>query len=171
MKNWRHGCKRLGFVAGEPFFTTWFVVNETCTICNRIDGTSTTLINVFHSLYKYRVRNDDKRNCTGTTSTYTGRSGSVEAVKEGARNERVKNGAKNNGNAVSLRPRAVRREKGKISKRRKNDARAECGRAVINMRLYPMEKRGLLSITMAGRRDVLWLILMNRGKIKNAMNQ
>lgn len=45
-----HGCKRLGFVTGEPFFTTWFVVNETCTICNQIDGASTMWINQCFSI-------------------------------------------------------------------------------------------------------------------------
>lgn len=105
-----HGCKRLGFVTGEPFFTTWFVVNETCTICNQIDGASTMWINQCFSICCINIvwpREAGKsrhrlvyRTWTWSTDRGGGGGGGGRGTKEG---RGMKNRAKNNGNVVSPR--------------------------------------------------------------------
>lgn len=37
-KRTKLGRRRPGFVTGEPFHKTWFVVDETCTICYHVGG-------------------------------------------------------------------------------------------------------------------------------------
>ena len=122
-------------------FTTWFVVNETCTICNQIDDAPNDAGSTFSICCINIVVETGRRGegCDTEEAAWKQRARILVAAqwrqrkrdgegREGfllyrGRNERVKNRAKNNGNAVSLGSALSDATKRKnLSKRRKNDA-------------------------------------------------